>query len=278
MSEQALVEYRGTQPPMKIVEDASSKAKILKDIVTKAGLARKFGGDKEHLYFEAWQTIGKFYSSTADVEWTRPIMDGEQIVGYEARARVLDDTGKAVATAEHMCMRDEPNWRDKPLYSLRSMAQTRAASKALRMVFAWVAVLAGYAATPAEEMSENFEKAAPPAHKPKTEKGDVVKCPFCGKQAYPSKFKEGEYYCPEKSCKGYRYSNWPKQPPARTESPVDETSQKPPTDDGWKMAIDALAKSRPDMLERACVELEILTVSTQEQAERILKWVDEVPK
>jgi hypothetical protein len=32
------------------------------------------------------------------------------------------------------------------------MAQTRASSKALRQAFAWVAVLAGYAATPAEEM------------------------------------------------------------------------------------------------------------------------------
>jgi hypothetical protein len=49
-------------------------------------------------------------------------------------------------------MRDEKNWRDKPLYALRSMAQTRTAGKAIRSVFAWVAVLAGYSATPADEM------------------------------------------------------------------------------------------------------------------------------
>jgi hypothetical protein len=49
-------------------------------------------------------------------------------------------------------MDDESKWSDKPLYQLRSMAQTRAQAKALRGVLAWVAVLAGYNPTPAEEM------------------------------------------------------------------------------------------------------------------------------
>lgn len=39
-----------------------------------------------------------------------------------------------------------------PEFQLRSMAQTRAGSKALRNILAWVAVLAGYKPTPAEEM------------------------------------------------------------------------------------------------------------------------------
>ncbi len=39
-----------------------------------------------------------------------------------------------------------------PLFQLRSMAQTRAAAKALRNALAWVVVLAGYKPTPAEEM------------------------------------------------------------------------------------------------------------------------------
>lgn len=39
-----------------------------------------------------------------------------------------------------------------PLFQLRSMAQTRACAKALRQVFAWVVVLAGYKPTVAEEM------------------------------------------------------------------------------------------------------------------------------
>jgi hypothetical protein len=47
----------------------------------------------------------------------------------------------------------KPNWRNKPLFTLKSMAQTRAGGKALRQMLSWVVVLAGFKATPAEEMS-----------------------------------------------------------------------------------------------------------------------------
>lgn len=45
-----------------------------------------------------------------------------------------------------------------PLFQLRSMAQTRAQSKALRNALAWVVVLAGYRPTPAEEMDAVAER------------------------------------------------------------------------------------------------------------------------
>jgi len=48
-----------------------------------------------------------------------------------------------------------------PLFQLRSMAQTRACSKALRNVLAWVVVLAGYKPTPAEEMESLIQKSEP---------------------------------------------------------------------------------------------------------------------
>jgi hypothetical protein len=41
-----------------------------------------------------------------------------------------------------------------PLYQLASMAQTRANAKVMRNVLSWVAVLAGYKPTPAEEMQD----------------------------------------------------------------------------------------------------------------------------
>jgi hypothetical protein len=47
-----------------------------------------------------------------------------------------------------------------PLYQLASMAQTRACAKALRNVLSWVAVLAGYRGTPAEEMQHNADAPA----------------------------------------------------------------------------------------------------------------------
>ena len=41
-----------------------------------------------------------------------------------------------------------------PQFQLRSMAQTRACAKAFRNVLSWVIVLAGYKATPAEELPD----------------------------------------------------------------------------------------------------------------------------
>lgn len=138
--------------PEQQVEKASEMAKVLQKVVKQANLAKKLGGQKEHLEYEAWQTIGQFFNCTPVTEWTRPLKDGDKIVGWEARVNVVNAEGRVIASAESMCMRDERNWKDKPLYALRSMAQTRTAGKAIRSVFAWVAVLAGYSATPAEEM------------------------------------------------------------------------------------------------------------------------------
>ena len=138
--------------PKEQIEQASEMSRLLKDIVTKAGLSRKLGGTKEHLDYEAWATIARWHHCTPSTEWTRPIKNGDEIIGWEARVNVLDDQGRVIGSSEGMCMADEKNWNGKPSYALRSMAQTRTAGKALRSLFAHVAVLAGYSPTPAEEM------------------------------------------------------------------------------------------------------------------------------
>lgn len=56
--------------------------------------------------------------------------------------------GKSRPKKERLLIGDEP----VPLFQLRSMAQTRAAAKAMRNALAWVVVLAGYRPTPAEEL------------------------------------------------------------------------------------------------------------------------------
>lgn len=127
-------------------------ARLLKEVVSKAGLSKRLGGRKEHLEYEAWATIARWFNCTPITEWTKPIKDGEKIIGWEARVNVVNEHGRIIGTSEGMCMSDEQNWRGKPTYALRSMSQTRTAGKALRSLFAHIAVLAGYAATPAEEM------------------------------------------------------------------------------------------------------------------------------
>lgn len=139
---------------------------------------------EQYLEFEDWQTVAKFYGVSAKVVSTS-FVDFGGVQGFEARAvAVVNSTGVEVSAAESMCLNDEERWRSRPVYEwqdgpngkrvrikvgdepvplfqLRSMAQTRACAKALRSVFAWVVVLAGYKPTVAEEMTGNEE--VPPA-------------------------------------------------------------------------------------------------------------------
>jgi hypothetical protein len=168
-----------TITPQEQINQASDMARLLKEVVSKAGLARKLGGRKEHLEYEAWATIARWFHCTPSTEWTKPIKDGEKIVGWEARVNILDDTGRVIGSSEGMCMSDEANWRGKPSYALRSMAQTRTAGKALRSLFAHIAVLAGYSPTPADEMDgiqvneRTDPKPAPPSEPAHTDEATL---------------------------------------------------------------------------------------------------------
>lgn len=108
---------------------------------------------KQYLEYSSWQTLARFFGATAGTEWTKPILDNTgKVVGYEARAFV-NQHGEVISAAEASCMRSEKNWANSEEFAIKSMAQTRAAAKALRNAFGWVAELAGYASTPAEEMT-----------------------------------------------------------------------------------------------------------------------------
>ena len=141
--------------PQEIVNFGTNAAKVLKDVVSKAGLLKNINGN-QYMMFEGWQTVAKFFKTNAGIEWTKPVRDivdgNDQIVGFEARAYVKKEDGTIISTAESYCGMDEDNWKGKPLFAVKSMAQTRASAKALRQVYSWVVVLAGYQPKPVEEM------------------------------------------------------------------------------------------------------------------------------
>lgn len=144
-------------PPAMVMAAAKEKAQVLIDAVKQAGLAFDLGGKKPHLGIEAWQLLGKFDNATPRLVGTKRIMENDVFHGYLAKCEVVKN-GQVITSADAMCTRDEPNWNKRganlvPEFQLRSMAQTRAASKALRMAYGWIAVLAGYSATPVEEMT-----------------------------------------------------------------------------------------------------------------------------
>jgi hypothetical protein len=149
------------RPPDVVLKEARLAAKALAKVVEGKQHKVVLGG-RTYLQYEDWQTLGRFYGVTAVCSSTKYIEFGEgdyKVVGFEARAdALLVSSNQVISSAEAMCLNDEKNWSgpNKPLFQLRSMAQTRACAKALRNVLAWVVVLANYSPTPAEEMlSEN---------------------------------------------------------------------------------------------------------------------------
>lgn len=124
-----------------------------------------------YLTFEDWQTIGRFYGVSVGVESTGKVDDG-----HTARAVVYNREGTVISAAEAICTRGERKWKDRDEYALKSMAQTRACAKALRNVLAWVAVLAGFEGTPAEEMADTNEAEK---REPSGSGNGNGKCPIC---------------------------------------------------------------------------------------------------
>lgn len=139
--------------PAKMVKDGQRAADALMNVIRKnPKWAINIQGN-EYLVYEAWQTVAQFFGCAVDTSTKPEFKQYGDAQGFEAVALVIDKkTGLKIGGATALCLNDEANWSGKPLFQLESMAQTRAGSKALRNQFSWVVVLAGYKATPAEEM------------------------------------------------------------------------------------------------------------------------------
>lgn len=153
--------------PELVLEEARKAAKALTDVINQKKKKVTIGGET-YLEFEDWMLIARFYGISVKVTSTTQISI-DDVRGYESRAEaLLVRSGEVISAAEAMCLNDEKNWSARPLFMLRSMAQTRACAKALRNVLGWVPVLAGFKATPIEEMTgidepkENHEPPPPP--------------------------------------------------------------------------------------------------------------------
>jgi len=150
--------------PVEIVEQATRVANALKGVVESRGLITMIKG-REHPRVEAWQTLGSMLGvapipiAVVALPWPDPIP--EKLVelharglefGYEASYLAQRLDGTVVGGGTSSCKRSEGTWRDRDDFSLASMSQTRAISKALKGPLGFVMSLAGYETTPAEEM------------------------------------------------------------------------------------------------------------------------------
>lgn len=186
--------FRATEPT-DVIDHAVAVAEKVRPLIVARGWAKKFGGNREHVEIQGWQTIGGMVGVHAIVTRTDRITDDKGNAGWEAHAEAKTMSGIVVGAADSQCSRSEQNWKSSDDYSLRSMAQTRACSRALQSPLRWVMELAGFAGTPAEEMAHDFSKAQPEGHE----------CPKCAAPVWdnsqdPDRGKRPIWKCKDKNC------------------------------------------------------------------------------
>lgn len=150
-----------TSDPKELVETARKMAVELASVIDQCNLYLMIGA-KKYVELEGWTLLGSMLGVFPVTVWTKRISgDGCDASGWEARVEARTQSGAVVGAAEAMCLDSEKNWAGKDDFTLRSMAQTRAAGKAMRLPLSFVMTLAGYAPTPREEMPAGGPAAQP---------------------------------------------------------------------------------------------------------------------
>ena len=158
-----------------IVERAKDVSEVLAKAVNDQQWFANVGG-KRYLEVEAWQFIGFQAGLNADIEHVRPVMDGDAIVAYEAKCIIYDRAGRVFSSGIMECGMDSfptqgKTGREKHK-AAQSAAQTWAISKAYRNRLAFIARMAGFEPTPADEMRVSDASTG------KGEGGGALVCPI----------------------------------------------------------------------------------------------------
>jgi hypothetical protein len=180
--------------PEQVLAEAKKAADALQAVIKGKKNPVKFGGE-QYIESDDWQLVAHFYGVTAKVENTSyvdfggvkgfeatavaldrdgreisraesmclsdeenwgavPVYEYKDVIGPDGK-KIWDKNGGKNHSGAYVRERVQVGTQAKPLFQLRSMAQTRACAKVLRNLFAWVIVMAGYKPTVAEEMTGN---------------------------------------------------------------------------------------------------------------------------
>lgn len=180
--------------PADVIAAATDVANQFSDVVKQRRLSQRIGSS-DHVRVEGWQTVGALVGVFAvkdggvrEIPW--PILaalgdepedprteahrawelhrallaarDLGRSYGFTAAFRAVKD-GREIGWGEGRCERSESTWVSREDYALSGMAQTRGQVRSLSGAMRFIVKLAGYATTPAEEMTEaeSAEPAAP---------------------------------------------------------------------------------------------------------------------
>jgi hypothetical protein len=149
--------------PVGLIRQASTIATELARIIDSRKLYSDIRG-KKYVKVEGWTTLGAMLGVLPREDSVLALEDG----GYEAAVSLIRvNDGMVIGHGSALCGMDESTWAGRPMYARRSMAITRATGKAFRLGFSWIMTLAGYEATPAEEMDGIEPRTQPKRSRPK---------------------------------------------------------------------------------------------------------------
>ncbi len=108
---------------------------------------------KNYAHVEGWQFGGGMLGLFPRVVSVKDLSEGKPEVKWMAEVEIFNlKTGIIVSRGFAVCSSKEATKKSFDEYAVLSMAQTRAIGKAFRNSIGWVMKLAGYEATPSEEM------------------------------------------------------------------------------------------------------------------------------
>lgn len=130
-------------------------SKSLKKVIVENNLYTNING-KNYVNVEGWQLAGELTGIFPIVESVERADTGSNEIKYCSKVRLSNiRDGKTVGYGFAICSNKESAKRNFDEYAIASMAQTRAVGKAYRLALGWLMKLAGYEATPSEEMTQD---------------------------------------------------------------------------------------------------------------------------
>ena len=161
--------------PREIIAQSQGQAKALMEVVEQMKLYQVVR-QRKFLQVEAWQMIGQFTHTTAIPDEPVQVDDPDRI-RYKCTVELRNQQGEIVGAGSAEANSEEEGKSKLTENQIASTAQTRAISKAYRNKFAFIAKLAGFEATTAEEMTGTVSEAngrsgssqQPPAQQARTQ-------------------------------------------------------------------------------------------------------------
>ena len=130
-------------------------AVILKDYIVKNNLSVKIV-NRDYVMIDGWLFAGGLMGLSPRIVKVEKLDD----MKWMAQAEIVNTKTKEVmGTGYALCSKAEGKKSSFDEYAILSMAQTRAIGKAYRNLIGWVVKMAGYEATPAEEMKPEIKLA-----------------------------------------------------------------------------------------------------------------------